>query len=248
MHHGLPCPATDNHASCTSSLWPKRGCQCKIGGQSSCVLLHLNPAKCPIRDSLTSNTNGSSSRGENKSITIDNEIVKMLLSSEAASSTGTSSNILPVYNSTDIHIFFILTPDVPGVLSRKERYANVKKFLASDHNARYFLGIYWENDWKILQSMFKSLRLPNAHMPELRGSRNRRGKYARWASILLAVSYAVQFRLPHLILLEDDCGWPSGGINSKQGTPFTSILRISQSFFSCLFRSRHISYTSSKIR
>ena len=66
----------------------------------------------------------------------------------------------------------------------------------------------WWEDWELVKTLFKTFRQPNAYMPELRGSRNRRGKYARWCSLLLAASYAVQFRVPHLIILEDDSTWP----------------------------------------
>lgn len=41
-------------------------------------------------------------------------------------------------------------------------------------------------------------------MPEVKGKHNQKGKYAEFASKLLAAAYAVQFDLPYLVILEDD--------------------------------------------
>jgi hypothetical protein len=115
-----------------------------------------------------------------------------------------------LYNTSDVHIFFILTPNISTVLKYKERYENVRTFISEDSHAKYFTALYWETHWSTIKNIFKSFRLPNSKMPELKGTRNRRGKYARWVSVLLAVAYAVQFRLPHIVLLEDDSKWPTG--------------------------------------
>jgi hypothetical protein len=138
--------------------------------------------------------------------------------------TNNSLTGFPLYNTSDVHIFFILTPNFSSVSRYNDRYQNVQSFIKKDPHAKYFTALYWQAHWDIIKNTFKSFRLPNAHMPEMRGSRNRRGKYARWISVLFAVAYAVQFRLPHIVLLEDDSRWPSGDVpfneNSYSYTDF----------------------------
>ncbi len=123
------------------------------------------------------------------------------------------------YNSSRINIFFILTPDRPFVKGFKKRFENVQNMQKHDKDIKWFLGLYWDT-WDIIKRMFKTFRLPNGHMPELRGTRNRRGKYARWASLVLATSYMIQFRLPHMVILEDDTTWPK-----DLGTQVSKLLR-----------------------
>ena len=70
-----------------------------------------------------------------------------------------------------------------------------------------FKALLW-TDWTAVRQLYMALRLPTAHMKEVKGTRNKRGKYARWASLVLSAAYAVQFQLPYLVLLEDDSVWP----------------------------------------
>ena len=123
------------------------------------------------------------------------------------------------YNSSHVNIFFILTPDRPHVKGYKKRLENVQNMRKYDKDIKCFIGLYWDT-WDIVKKVFKTFRLPNGHMPELRGTRNRRGKYARWASLVLAASYTIQFRLPHLVILEDDTTWPK-----DLGARITKLLR-----------------------
>jgi hypothetical protein len=58
-----------------------------------------------------------------------------------------------------------------------------------------------------LQKLFKLLRIPTDYMPEMRFSKNTRGKYCLWATKLMAVAYSVQFKLPYFLMLEDDVIW-----------------------------------------
>jgi hypothetical protein len=113
--------------------------------------------------------------------------------------------------STDsIHIFYILTPEKPG-LNNTIRVENVVRAESLAPEIKHFSALYYR-PWHIVQRLFNILQIPTKHMvePLLGRTRNRQGKYARWASLLLAVSYAIQFRLPHILILEDDTTWPVG--------------------------------------
>lgn len=230
FHTGLTCPATDNHAACTSPLWLNRNCKCRIGDQKQCILLHLNGAKCVLKEinsqGMKNTTNelalmiesvkpfSTHSNIVNQSDEVNYGYLSIDNASNDDSGTLVNSSLadFPLYNTSNVHIFFILTPNFSSVSRYNDRYRNVQSFIKKDSHAKYFTALYWQAHWNIIKNTYKSFRLPNAHMPEMRGSRNRRGKYARWISVLLAVAYAVQFRLPHIVLLEDDSRWPSGDL------------------------------------
>ena len=112
-----------------------------------------------------------------------------------------------LYNASDIHIFYILTPNRADTKQISLRQDNVFKAMTYDSSMKRFLGIYWK-DWNVVRLMYNALRIPTVPMPKFRGFRNRRGKYARWASLIMAASYAIQFRLPNIVILEDDSVWP----------------------------------------
>lgn len=111
---------------------------------------------------------------------------------------------------SDFHMFYLLTPRGEVVQQSQLRRDIVANATAAAGGASIgvFEALYWE-DWDTVRRFFAAMRLPNRHMMEQRGMRNRRGKYARWGSLLLCVSYAVQFRIPYLVLFEDDSVWPS---------------------------------------
>lgn len=127
---------------------------------------------------------------------------------ETKSSLKRASSSHPVFSKDDIHIFFILTPTKAIMKSGNTvRIQNVRNASILDANVKAFTGLHWEN-WDLIKKVFSVLKLPNAHMPEVKGTRNRKGKYARWASIIFSLAYAVQYRLPHIVILEDDSKWP----------------------------------------
>ena len=200
--------------------------------------MHLNKDKCPPLNALENQFVGSDAslsklyaKFSKKSniqtaifnLSIRNEFALMLIENDNSNSLMTRTmysdykyDLQPNLNDNinnmtadQIHIFYILTPNVSGVSKYSLRYNNVLHHIRHDPNVNYFHGIYWK-DWDIVKKSFKSFRFPNSHMPELRGSRNRRGKYARWLSLILVISYAIQFRLPHIVILEDDSKWPTG--------------------------------------
>lgn len=111
------------------------------------------------------------------------------------------------YNISDIHLFYILTPNRADTKQITKRQENVFKAMTYDSSMKYFLGIYWK-DWDVVRLMYDAFKIPTVPMPKFRGFRNRRGKYARWASLIMAASYAIQFRLPNIVILEDDSAWP----------------------------------------
>ena len=110
----------------------------------------------------------------------------------------------------DIHVFYVLTPRASG-RNVSNREINVQKAVSNDSQTSYFSALF-HTPWTVIKKLFKNLKIPTSHMfePFYGKSKNRRGKYARWASLVLALSYAVQNRLGHIILLEDDTVWPSG--------------------------------------
>ena len=117
--------------------------------------------------------------------------------------------------STPLRFYYLLTPS--GSPQYMTRYENVMNFLNSNSNSNngiinidkigIFDALFWKN-WDQIRFLFSYLKLPNKHMIENRGMLNRKGKYGRWASLIMAAAYAVQFNLPYLILLEDDSKWP----------------------------------------
>ena len=112
------------------------------------------------------------------------------------------------YNDSQLSIFYIKTPSskFSQVRQKRIRVVNVKEMEKKDPNIKHFMGIYWRS-WEEIRVLYKSFRIPTVHMPKFNGKRNRRGKYARWASLLLASAYQIQFRIPHLVILEDDVRW-----------------------------------------
>ena len=112
-----------------------------------------------------------------------------------------------LYNTSLIHIFYILTPNKGDVKQIAKREENVLKAMTYDSTIKYFSGLYYK-DWNVVKLMYNAFKIPTVPMPKFRGFRNRRGKYARWASLIMAASYAIQFRLPNIVILEDDSVWP----------------------------------------
>jgi len=238
MHHGLPCPFTDNHVSCSSPQYPYIGCDCKSTWQTDCELAHLNPSK-------TANNNNWVRKGyevaasdivQSELLTIDdgNEAALSAMSewkkrhsafNEAATSSPAAvalqENGLPIIPELSpmikekaenasaialpgVEIVYILTP--PGTPQYDLRARIVAEAIQIDPSRKFFTGIYY-SEWDTIKKLFKLLRIPTQHMPELRGTRNTRGKYALWISKLLVIAFGVQFKVPYLIMSEDDVTW-----------------------------------------
>jgi hypothetical protein len=276
MHHGLICPFTDNHVSCSTPEYPGKGCYCRSISQSKCEIIHLNAEKCghlnqskaeitdkigKMRSNVLEIARKSNISDPNKlsimtEIPFQNEFAVMYLmersnisfafyaeqeiarrrrgsksqritanfsGDDISSRSNAAVPFIPPKFSialqrgaitekgididTNISVFYILSPVCNGA---QERHDNVFKAIKANPHVSFFNAIYWESDWEVIKKVYNHLKLPNSPMPEVKGTRNRRGKYARWLSILFAVAYAVQFRLPQLLLLEDDSQWPSG--------------------------------------
>ena len=79
------------------------------------------------------------------------------------------------YDTSSVHIFFILTPKVFRAKQRRIRVANVKAMRFKDAHIKYFMGIYWKN-WDEIKTFFNACRLPTVHMPKFQGRRNRKGE------------------------------------------------------------------------
>ena len=120
-------------------------------------------------------------------------------------------------NKNPLSYYYLLTPS--GSPQYMTRYENVMNVINSNSNSinnkivdnidkiGIFDAVFWEN-WDQIRFLFSLLKIPNKHMMENRGMLNRKGKYGRWASLIMSAAYAVQFNLPYLILLEDDSKWP----------------------------------------
>jgi hypothetical protein len=74
-----------------------------------------------------------------------------------------------------------------------------------------FHSLYWK-DWSTVLAFFALAELRVDRIISIQSYQRKyrysaRGKYALFASKLLACAYAVQFRLPNIVLLEDDVEW-----------------------------------------
>lgn len=93
MHHGLVCPFTDNHVSCSTNEYPNRGCKCLSVSQNDCELLHLNAAKCGGSSRLKQRGNGmDESDGDQSDIrSVRDKVTRLMISHKNFSATDAES-------------------------------------------------------------------------------------------------------------------------------------------------------------
>lgn len=87
-----------------------------------------------------------------------------------------------------------------------ERKANVAKLLRQYPDIRIMSAIMWRDDWETVEAIFKALQIPVCFFEKQICGQPQwgRGKYANWASLILAYAYQIRFGLPCMMLLEDD--------------------------------------------
>ena len=200
LHHDLPCPFTDNHVSCNSAQYRDNGCECKSMWQNQCQLAHLNPEKTGHGWELKGHHEPNQTLKQNELLVIDQGGVHP----EQARATSLSPAPRDLVPLPGVNIFYIVTP--PEAPQHELRSSLVRKDLALDPERKVFSALYWA-DWSSVKGLYACLRMPTKRMPEVKGTHNRRGKYAEWGSKFLAVAYAVQFKLPYMVILEDDVHW-----------------------------------------
>ena len=135
-------------------------------------------------------------------------------------------------SSTDTHfvpVYYLSLP--PGSDDYNVRYENLQKIRSSDPAIRSLIGFSGKKQWDLITDGMCVFKLPIKAMTVQRKGKAvpaPNSKYAEFLSIFMAVSYAYEFELPYVALMEDDTTWGTPNSYRSQLTELAKYAKLTE--------------------